>query len=133
MSLTELGTIIGITGVIGGAVGGVTVQWFRFWQQRKGQQIEGRRQRVSEWREMVAEVAQKFDAMEDKNEVKISRLLKRHKAFYSLQPYLTREALDQLFSDAPFTIAVRIGGPISPRLDVLVDEIARIERVWKLV
>ncbi len=138
ISLKDVKTAI-VTGVtvviasIAGIVGTVVRHWMGSREQRKSKEIERRRERIGEWRDMVGDVAKTFDDLEDKNEVKISALLKRNKSFYSLQPYLKKEVLKQLFSDEPYTIAVSIGYPLPPRLNILIEEIARLEKQWGLM
>ena len=85
-----------------------------------------KRDNIDKWRNMVNEVIKKQD--EDKNKIKAAVYLERHKDYYSLEPHLSEDTFCELCRARTFVY----GSTISPPLQFILNDIARLEKEWKL-
>ena len=96
-------------------------------KQKNDNDIEYKRSLIVKWRNMINEVIKEKD--EDENNIKAAVYLERHKDYYSLKPHLSKNTMRQLCRATKFTV----GSTISPPLKFILDDIARIEKEWKLI
>ena len=99
----------------------------RYKKEKKEQNIniEYRRFLISQWRKMVHEISNK----QDNSDKSVSYLLERHKAYYSLKPYLSHKTIMEIARKRTFIY----GSTIDASLEFIISEIANLEKEWGLI
>lgn len=95
--------------------------------EKRKKDIEYKRSLIVKWRNMVNEIIREKD--EDENNIKAIVYLERHKDYYSLKPHLSKETFYELCRARSF----KVGSTISPPLRFILNDIAELEKKWKLI
>ena len=112
-------TIVGgLAGIVTGGISSLIAPWANWGIEKRKQKLAHRRELIAKWREMIKEAVQQ--------EKPLVEFLERHKDYYSLKPHL-RQGIHA--GERTFTVGASVDTPVL----LLIDEIARIEREWKLI
>ncbi len=91
----------------------------------KEQKNEYRRIHISEWRRMVQEISNAHNG----SDKPVSYLLERYEAYYSLKPRLSQKTISEIAHNR----TVIVGSTIDAALELIIQEIGRIEKEWGLI
>jgi hypothetical protein len=123
-----------------GAVGGLAVAWSNWGVEKRRSKLAYRRELVTEWRKMVQRVAHIYETQRAPQDDSFTELLERQQEYFSLKPHLSSGTLEALKTEKNKKVVdVVIGGrktrvnPADHFVELLVNDIARIEREWDLV
>ena len=114
-----------VAGVVAALVNGVIAPRISWGIERRREELRYRKDHIHAWRQLVVDLAEHYKSLPDSAaEAKEHPLkfLNRSTAFLSLRKRLTPTAERELSSDSYEHIC-----------DVLADEIARIEKEWRLL
>jgi hypothetical protein len=101
----------------------IIVVWMKWGIERRRMRIKRQQQLIDTWRTELPPLL-------IKNQVNRSEFL-HHPAYASLKPYLSPKLVSDLESNTIFLTAG--GSPLQGLHKKLIDEIAQIEKKWKLV
>jgi hypothetical protein len=107
-------------------VAGMFTPWVKWHIEKNRQRVEYRRQLVTAWRKMVADVATKDTGSSSES---FKELLEKHEDFYSLCGHLSRETIGEI-ATCRTTI---VGSTLPAPLQMIIEDIGDIERKWSLV
>lgn len=133
-----------------GAVAGFFSPWFKYWLQALTGRRSDRRALINKWQTELLEPSLYFDYTSDQNlhsgNIKVTsefgmvapdesyRRLLRTTTFATMQPYLSKQAIESL---QPYkkdrTVHVMVGGSDNPVRKIIAGEIHRIEKSWGLI
>ena len=108
--------------VAGGLITSVVAPIVKHWLERSAVERDRRREQIKRWRSMILEVERLFN---ESGELGLS--LQLHPDFLSLEPHLEGEV--QRVAYAP-NRTVSLGVHLPHPLQMIKDDIARIEREW---
>ena len=123
-----------------GGVGGLVTIWANWGIEKRKQRLQRQRELITGWRlELIPMVASSQDTPEIWAGPKQTKVMSS--PFYaSLRPHLSKEAIKKIEDPTMGLVLNRGGAPPSEShlayrfpLKIFIDEIARIEREWKLV
>ncbi|MEW5768780.1 MAG: hypothetical protein AB1831_00300 [Pseudomonadota bacterium] len=120
-----LAVVAAISAAVGGVITSVLAPWVKHRIERKATEIDRKRQLISDWRQMVITIANSTS-----EPGKACVLLQSHPAFLSLEPHLSEEARRVAYAP-PYVIEVGVEIPYP--LQVIKEDIMRIEKSWGLV
>ena len=114
---------VGIVGAVIGFVSGLLTPWVKWEVDKRRERLAYRRRTVELWRTAIDR--EKHEPTDSRSDFLASP------AYTSLRPHLSEEARRKV--EAPRTVYVGGGRGDSVRKQVLLDEVARIERTWALL
>ena len=123
-----------------GVAAGLFSPWANWGIEKRKQRLQRRRELIAGWRlELIPMVASSQDSPEIWTGPKQAKVLSSP-LYASLRPHLSKEAIKKIEDPTMGLVLSRGGAPPSGSywahrfpLKIFVDEIARIEREWKLV
>ena len=150
MDWAQIITTIATAGVAG-ASSGYFAPYFAWWVEQKRETKSCRRQLVSEWRNELLDEGKYVGGQSNKDDIAtvsfgsgqlssqmVAAKLPRLASFASIKPHLSQEFLETIkkHQSVKSLVLEASGSPfrtISPIISKLTDEIARIERNWRLI
>lgn len=125
MSDTLLAAIVGaVAGIITGSIGSLFAPWANWGVEKRRLILEERRRKIGAWRRMLKEVA-----ITRGSSGTLMELLERQENYLSLTSYLSEDTKSEVRRNTG-TIP---DSTIDHGLNILIDEVNRIEKEWKLV
>ena len=115
--------VVGIVAAIVGFVSGLLTPWVKWEVEKRRERLAYRRRTVEVWR--IAIDGEKYEPTDSRSDFLSSP------AYTSLRPRLTKEGRKKI--EAARTVYVGGGRGDSVRKQMLLDEVARIERSWGLL
>jgi hypothetical protein len=129
----QVAIIGGVAGLVTGVIGSLIAPWANWLIEKRKQKLAYRRELVAKWRKMVEEV-NLFSSREELTHKQTREMLVKHVDYYSLHPHLQEKVLKKhnKVIDKIKTPDYKVFGTYTI-LTFLVDQIAEIEKKWKLV
>jgi hypothetical protein len=125
--------------VASGALGGTAAAWSNWGVEKRRNKLAYRRELVQSWRKMVLDVTRTYESPHNED-VSFTELIERREAYYSLKPHLLTETLEALKAeknkkhiDVVVVARKTTVNPPDRLIELLTDDITRIERCWDLV
>ena len=115
--------IAGVVGLTTGAIGSLVAPWMHWGIEKKRKKIERKMQLVKHWQEVLSEPTFNLVTFRDDS------------TFAILKPLLSKNALNTVERQLPIiklTIISNIA-PVDTERNMLMSEVARIEREWGLL
>lgn len=137
----KIALIAAVSAIAGGAITAVVSPHIAWGIEKKKQRLELRRKLVADWRRMINWVVFQYEHQPEGRDASLVEVLEGHEDYYSLKPHLSDSVLHTINSLRDEIGKVRIVqsgqtkriNPPSTLVSILVEEIARIEKEWKLV
>ena len=116
----------GFSAVGGGVVGSILTAWNGWGIEKRRQKLQARRALVADWRKNLIPL---LDGPQDIEAGTSKYPFMRNEHYSSLRPHIQPDLIKKLEGG---TIIIVVGGDNYPR-KVIIEEIARIEKKWKLI
>ena len=122
-----------IFGFIAGAAGSIFAPWVNWGIEKRRARLAAQREVIVKWRQMIQSIAvTRNEAVargEDSENRSVATLLESREDFYSLKPHLSQNTISNIYRPTIFLA----GTTIDSSLSYILDDIARLEKKWRLV